>query len=204
MMNFQDQRDKEGNSQSSRVPPGQRLTQGFPILTYGETPRIPSDQWQLSITGQVETEVLLNWKEFMALPKIKVTADFHCVTTWSRLDNLWEGVSTREILKLTALKPEARYVMVHCYGEYTTNMPLDDFLKTPSLLAYQWQGQPLEAEHGGPCRLIIPHLYAWKSAKWVRKIELLDENQRGFWERYGYHIYGDLWREQRYSSQEDD
>jgi DMSO/TMAO reductase YedYZ molybdopterin-dependent catalytic subunit len=161
------------------------------------------DQWKLKIYGGVEKEIVLNWQEFIALPRIQITADFHCVTTWSRLDNLWEGVATGEIFKLVKVKPESRFVMIHCYGGYTTNLPLEDFLKPSSLLAVQWEGKPLEPDHGGPCRLVIPHLYAWKSAKWVNGIELLTENQRGFWERNGYHIYGNPWNEQRYSSQEE-
>jgi DMSO/TMAO reductase YedYZ molybdopterin-dependent catalytic subunit len=203
-MPISNHRDNNNNSNGLRVPPGQHLTNGFPVLSYGETPSISLDQWKLKIYGRVEKEVVLNWQEFTALPKIQVTADFHCVTTWSRLDNLWEGVATGEILKLVKVKPESKFVLIHCYGGYTTNLPLEDFLKPPALLAVQWEGKPLEPDHGGPCRLVIPHLYAWKSAKWVNGIELLSQNQRGFWERNGYHNYGDPWKEERYSSQEED
>jgi len=203
-MPISNHRDNSIKTNNSRVPPGQHLTNGFPVLSYGETPSISLDQWKLKIYGRVEKEVVLNWQEFTALPKIQVTADFHCVTTWSRLDNLWEGVATGEILKLVKVKPESKFVLIHCYGGYTTNLPLEDFLKPPSLLAIQWEGKPLEPDHGGPCRLVIPHLYAWKSAKWVNGIELLSQNQRGFWERNGYHNYGDPWKEERYSSQEEE
>ena len=186
----------------NRVPPGQKLTTGFPVLTYGQTPSISTDQWKLKINGWLNEAFEMDWNQFISLPQSKITADFHCVTTWSRLDNLWEGVKTKDLIKLVKLNPKAKFVLAHSYGGYTTNITLDEFLDDDCLLAHHWEGKPLEAEHGGPCRLIIPKLYAWKSAKWVNRIEFLPEDQRGFWESYGYHNHGDPWKEERYSSQE--
>jgi DMSO/TMAO reductase YedYZ molybdopterin-dependent catalytic subunit len=187
---------------STRVPPGQYVTDKWPVLTYGDTPEIRPEDWTLRIFGRVEGEVKLPWTEFQALPRVQVKADFHCVTRFSTLDNPWEGVSTREILRRVRVDPEASHVMVHSYGGYTTNLPLEDFLSERSLLADRHGGQPLPVDHGGPVRLVVPHLYAWKSAKWVNGIELMDEDRRGFWEENGYHTYGDPWREERFSSQE--
>ena len=185
-----------------RVPPGQYTTSKWPVLTYGETPRIEPEQWSIHLFGKVAGETTLTWEQFQALPRVTVTADFHCVTRFSTLDNAWEGVSTRELLRQVRVDPEASHVMVHCYGGYTTNLPLEDFLSERSLLVDRHGGRPLPRDHGGPVRLVVPHLYAWKSAKWVNGIELLDGDKRGFWERNGYHTYGDPWREERFSSQE--
>jgi DMSO/TMAO reductase YedYZ molybdopterin-dependent catalytic subunit len=186
----------------ARVPPGQYVTEKWPVLTYGEVPRVDLATWRLRLTGRVETEKSLSWSDFQAMPRVEVTADFHCVTRFSTLDNRWGGVATRELLGRVAVRPEASHVMVHCAGGYTTNLPLEDFLAPEALLADRWSGQPLAVEHGGPLRLVVPHLYAWKSAKWVTGIELLSSDRRGFWEENGYHAYGDPWREQRFSSQE--
>jgi DMSO/TMAO reductase YedYZ molybdopterin-dependent catalytic subunit len=185
-----------------RIPPGQYVTAKWPVLTYGATPQIRLEDWSFRISGLVAMEVDLSWKRFQALPRARITADFHCVTRFSTLDNPWEGVATREILGLVQVGAEASHVLVHCYGGYTTNLPLEDFLSEHALLADRHNGEPLAVDHGGPVRLVIPHLYAWKSAKWVQGIELLSEDRRGFWEESGYHTYGDPWREQRFSSQE--
>lgn len=185
-----------------RVPPGQYVTDKWPVLTYGDTPEIEPERWSVLLFGRVAEEVTLTWEQFQALPRVRVTADFHCVTRFSTLDNAWEGVSTRELLRQVRPDSEASHVMVHCYGGYTTNLPLEDFLSEHALLVDRHNGLPLPVDHGGPVRLVVPHLYAWKSAKWVNGIELLDKDQRGFWERSGYHTYGDPWREERFSSQE--
>ena len=185
-----------------RVPPGQYLTQKWPVLTHGSVPHLDLATWRLRVTGEVEAEMSFSWNDFKALPRVEVTADFHCVTRFSTLDNRWGGVSTREILGRVAVRPDASHVLVHCAGGYTTNLPLEDFLAPEALLAHTWGGVPLMTEHGGPIRLVVPHLYAWKSAKWVTGIELLPGDRRGFWEENGYHTYGDPWREQRFSSQE--
>ncbi len=188
-------RQRYGN----RLPPGQRVVEGWPVMTYGATPRIELARWRLLLTGAVEREVSLTWEEFMALPKVTVRSDIHCVTGWSRVDNQWEGVLVKEVLALCRPRPEAVAVMVYCYGGYTTNVPLPDLLRDDVLLAYKHNGQPLTPEHGWPLRLVIPHLYFWKSAKWVRALELLPEDRPGFWEMYGYHMRGDPWREERYA-----
>jgi DMSO/TMAO reductase YedYZ molybdopterin-dependent catalytic subunit len=187
---------------AERVPPGQYVTEKWPVLTYGPEPHVDPSEWTLRLSGLVEEELAWSWEEFRALPRVKVTADFHCVTRFSTLDNAWEGVATRELLRRARLRPEASHVLVHCYGGYTTNLPLEDFLSERALVADTWRGQPLAVEHGGPARLVVPHLYAWKSAKWVSGFELLDADRRGFWEENGYHTYGDPWREERFSFQE--
>jgi DMSO/TMAO reductase YedYZ molybdopterin-dependent catalytic subunit len=185
-----------------RIPPGQYTTGKWPVLTYGETPRIEPESWSIHLFGKVAEETTLTWKQFQALPRVRITADFHCVTRFSTVDNPWEGVSTLTLLRQVRIDPEASHVMVHCYGGYTTNLPLEDLLSERSLLADRHDGRPLPRDHGGPVRLVVPHLYAWKSAKWVNGLELLDGDKRGFWERNGYHTYGDPWREERFSSQE--
>jgi DMSO/TMAO reductase YedYZ molybdopterin-dependent catalytic subunit len=187
---------------ADRVPPGQYATQKWPVLTYGDTPSIDLATWRLAIHGLVVAPIELRWQELQALPRIEVIADFHCVTRFSTLDNRWSGIATRTVLELAAVRPEASHVLVHCYGDYTTNLPLEDFLSGRAVFADSHGGVPLPVDHGGPLRLVVPHLYAWKSAKWVSAIELLDSDQRGFWERNGYHAYGDPWSEQRFSSQE--
>jgi DMSO/TMAO reductase YedYZ molybdopterin-dependent catalytic subunit len=185
-----------------RIPPGQYVTDKWPVLTYGPVPRFDPEVWRFQITGLVAREVEWSWRDFQALPRVEVTADFHCVTRFSTLDNRSGGVATREVPRQAEVDPEAGHVFVHCDGGYTTNLPLEDFLSERALFADTWNGEPLAVEHGGPLRLVVPHLYAWKSAKWVSGIELLPEAQRGFWEENGYHVYGDPWDEERFSSQE--
>jgi DMSO/TMAO reductase YedYZ molybdopterin-dependent catalytic subunit len=186
-------------AQSGRVPPGQRVTEGWPVLTYGNTPRIDLKDWRFTAGGEVEEQLSFTWEEFSALPQATLKSDVHCVTGWSKLDNAWAGVPFREVLSRVAPKPGARHVMVHCYGGYTTNVPLDDLTQDGVLFAHTHNGEPIPAEHGGPLRLVVPHLYFWKSAKWVRGLLFIDEDRPGFWEMYGYHIRGDPWKEERYS-----
>ena len=182
-----------------RLPPGQRLTDGWPVLTYGGTPNIDTSTFEFRVFGLVEEERTLSWDDLMALPQVTSTSDIHCVTTWSRYDNEWRGVRMRDVLALVNVLQEASEVMFHSYGGYTTNVPLADLMGDDVLLAHTHDGEPISRDHGGPLRGVIPHLYFWKSAKWVRGIELLPDARPGFWEMYGYHIYGDPWREERYS-----
>ncbi len=183
--------------QGIRVPPGQFVTKKFPVLTYGSEPQIDLESWRLRIFGLVEPEVELDWDEFSHLEWQKVDADFHCVTQWSALDQTWEGVSLAQVLSLTSPSPEAQFVMVHCYGGYTTNLPLELALEE-GLFAHRHMGEPLGKSHGWPLRFVVPSLYGWKSAKWVNGVELIAEDAPGFWEQRGYHIYGDPWKEERF------
>jgi DMSO/TMAO reductase YedYZ molybdopterin-dependent catalytic subunit len=182
-----------------RLPPGQSLTLKWPVLHYGSVPRFDESAWDFRISGEVISPLRLTWEEFRALPRVQVASDFHCVTRWSRLDNIWSGILFTEVLKLVQPAPSARHVLVLAEEGYTSNIPLSDLLHSNVLFAFDHDGQPLPPEHGGPLRLVVPHLYAWKSVKWVRGFTLLDHDQLGFWERNGYHAYGDPWREQRYS-----
>jgi DMSO/TMAO reductase YedYZ molybdopterin-dependent catalytic subunit len=182
-----------------RLPPGQSLTLKWPVLHYGSVPRFDPERWDFRVYGAVDAPVRWTWSEFNALPKVKRHSDFHCVTRWSRFDNDWEGVAFREVLERVKLKAGARYVLVHAEQGFTANVPLADLDREEVLLATHHDGQPLSPDHGYPLRLIVPHLYAWKSVKWVRGIEFLHQDAPGFWEQNGYHMYGDPWREQRFS-----
>ena len=182
-----------------RVPPGQRVTDGWPVLTYGGAPRIDLKDWRFAIAGLVEKEISLTWEELNALPQVDLHNDIHCVTGWSKLDNDWRGVRFRDVAALAMPKQEARHVMVHSYGGYTTNVPLADLMEDEVLFAHTHNGQPLQPEHGGPLRLVVPHLYFWKSAKWARGLLFMADEKPGFWEMYGYHVRGDPWKEERYS-----
>ena len=185
-----------------RVPPGQTLTAKWPVLTYGRTPRFDPRRWTFRCFGLVEQEVSFTWAELSALPRVTIASDVHCVTRWSKLDNTWEGVHVREVMRHVRLRPEARFAMIHADPGYTTNVALEDLLDDDVLLAFKHDGRDLEPEHGGPCRLVLPKLYFWKSAKWLRGFEFLDVNPPGFWEQNGYHMHGDPWKEERYSDQE--
>jgi DMSO/TMAO reductase YedYZ molybdopterin-dependent catalytic subunit len=185
-----------------RVPPGQVLTKKWPVLTYGTTPRFNPQTWTFRCFGLVEDPLTWSWEQFLKLPRVEIVSDIHCVTRWSKLDNRWEGVSIREIVKRVRVKSDAVAVMVHADPDYTTNVGLADLLDGDVLLALKHDGQDLEPDHGGPCRLVIPKLYFWKSAKWVRAFEFLDVNAPGFWEVNGYHMHADPWTEERFSSQE--
>jgi DMSO/TMAO reductase YedYZ molybdopterin-dependent catalytic subunit len=179
-----------------RLPPGQYLAQDFPVLSAGPTPRVRTETWEFTVTTETGEKHTWSWAELMALPSEKPTVDIHCVTQWSKLDTRWRGVPVDTLVG--GLDTEADYVMVHSYGGYTTNLPLADLLDGQAWIAYEYGGKPLTPEHGGPARLLVPHLYFWKSAKWVRGLELKTRDEPGFWENAGYHDYGDPWREQRY------
>ena len=192
-------RNKDREKYGDRLPNGQHVVENWPVLTYGGAPRIELKDWEFRVFGLVEKEVKFSWDQFKALPTTKVHCDIHCVTTWSRFDNDFEGVSILELLNHATPKPEAEAVMLHCYGGYTTNLLLSDLKRPEALLAYKHDGKDLEGQHGGPCRLVVPHLYFWKSAKWVRAFEFIARDRHGFWEQYGYHLRGDPWKEERYS-----
>ena len=185
-------------NQDGDVPPGQFVTDKFPVLTFGGTPEIDIETWRLRIFGLVEQELTLDWGQLKDLEQTSVDAEFHCVTQWSRLENTWEGVSFARLAGLARPLTEARFVMVHCYGGYSTNLPLDVLLDDDVLLADQHDGAPLDPKHGGPLRLVVPKRYGWKSAKWVNGIEFMAEDAPGFWESRGYHMEGDPWKEQRF------
>jgi len=179
-----------------RVPPGQHLTSDFPVLSAGPTPHTPLDQWSFTITGELDGDRSWSWEEFRALPSEPITCDIHCVTAWSKLDTQWEGVSVDTLLE--GIDTAAGYVVAFSDGGYTTNVPLDDVTGGKAWIAFAYDGEELDPEHGGPARLLVPHLYFWKSAKWVRGLRLVSEDEPGFWESLGYHSYGDPWQEQRY------
>lgn len=180
-----------------RLPPGQHLADGFPVLTAGPTPRVPTDTWRFVITDAARRRHTWSWDDLMRLPREQITADIHCVTKWSKLGTRWEGVSLDTLFE--SVPAVADHALVHTYDAYTTNVPLGDLLGAKAWLAYRYEGAELDPRHGGPARLLVPHLYLWKSAKWVRGIHLLDHDEPGFWEMRGYHNYGDPWREQRYA-----
>jgi DMSO/TMAO reductase YedYZ molybdopterin-dependent catalytic subunit len=182
---------------AGRIPPGQYLTDGFPILAAGPTPRIDISEWRLSLVGEIDEPLTWSWDELQALPQEQITVDIHCVTKWSKLDTGWVGVSLDTLL--AGVDTSAEFVLARSYGGYTTNLPLADVSDSKAWIAHTYDGEPLDPEHGGPARLLVPHLYFWKSAKWVREIELRGDDEPGFWESYGYHSYGDPWREQRYA-----
>ncbi|MFI0367285.1 sulfite oxidase-like oxidoreductase [Actinomadura sp. 1N219] len=178
------------------LPPGQYLTDDFPVLSAGPTPRIPADEWEFTVTTESGREHRWTWREFLDLPSETPRVDIHCVTKWSKLGTEWQGVSLDVLL--ADVETEADYVLAHSYGGYTTNLPLEDVLNGQAWVVHRYDGEDLAPEHGGPARLLVPHLYFWKSAKWVRGITLLTDDEPGFWESAGYHDYGDPWREQRY------
>jgi DMSO/TMAO reductase YedYZ molybdopterin-dependent catalytic subunit len=180
----------------ARVPPGQYVTTDFPVLSAGPTPHTPLGEWSFTIRGEVGAARSWTWEEFAALPSETVTVDIHCVTKWSKLDTVWSGVSIDTLME--GVETAAGYVTAFCDGGYTTNVPLKDLTGGQAWVAVGFGGEPLQGEHGGPARLLVPHLYFWKSAKWVRGLDLTVADEPGFWERYGYHDYGDPWREQRY------
>jgi len=182
-----------------RIPPNQRPTTNFPVLHYGEVPKVDVAQWTLSIFGLVEKERKLSYQEFNSLPQVKVFSDIHCVTGWSKLDNLWEGVSTSVIKDFVKILPGANFVMVHGAGGFTTNLSLNDFFQPDVLFAMRHNHNPLSRAHGFPVRLVVPRLYFWKSAKWVAGLELMAQDRPGFWEMNGYHMHGEPWKEERYS-----
>jgi DMSO/TMAO reductase YedYZ molybdopterin-dependent catalytic subunit len=199
--NLSERRTREREMKAAgRLPPGQSLTLKWPVLHEGSVPEFDPAKWDFEISGLVEKPLRLSWPEFTRLPMREVQADMHCVTRWSRFDVRWEGIPFAEVATLARFNPEANFVMVHAEQGYSSNVPLADLLRTTTLFALKHDGAPLPAEHGYPVRLVVPHLYAWKSVKWVRGIEFLAADAPGFWERNGYHIYGNPFREQRFTS----
>lgn len=187
-----------GDRTRDRLPPGQRGVRNWPVLDLGVQPDVPAAQWRLDVDGAVAAPIAWSWAEFAAQPQVDVVSDIHCVTAWSRYDNRWSGVATRQLLEVVKPSADARFVIQHGYDGYTANVPLDDFAGADVLLAHSWEGRPLTREHGGPVRLVLPKLYFWKSAKWLRRIEFATEDRAGFWEQRGYHMRGDPWAEERY------
>jgi len=202
MFNPFKQKDQVQSDQRHRVPPGQYVTDKFPVLHCGSVPKYTNveEQWDLRCWGELAEPIRFSFREFRALPTTTIKTDIHCVTRWSKLDTVWEGVSFREFLRhIPPLKPSARFVIAHSEQGYTANLPLDVLLDDDVLLAYKYDGQELTPEHGYPLRLLVPKKYFWKSAKWLRGIEFLDHDRLGFWERYGYNNNADPWREERYA-----
>jgi DMSO/TMAO reductase YedYZ molybdopterin-dependent catalytic subunit len=185
--------------EDQRLPPGQHLTRDWPVLDLGVEPPVTRERWRLDVYGAIETPVFWSFDEFAAQKQARSVSDIHCVTTWSRYDNQWDGLATRELLAICQPREDARFVVLHSYDGYTTNLALEDFAAEDALLAHSWSGQPLTKEHGGPVRLVVPHLYFWKSAKWLQAIEFRTGDAPGFWEVRGYHNRGDPWAEERYS-----
>ncbi len=181
-----------------RLPPGQVLTQKWPVLSYGSPPRYDMGRWTLRLYGDVEAPATLHWTDLQALPRTAVTADMHCVTTWSRLDNRWEGVAFKDLVGLVQPRPSARYVIAHCASNYTTSVPVEVLADGDVLIADRHDGQALTDDHGGPLRLVVPKKYAWKSAKWLEALEWVENDRLGFWERNGYNNSADPWLEERY------
>ncbi len=193
-------RNQEAQVKSEgRLPPGQSLTQKFPVLTYGPTPPFNEATWDLRVFGEVEQEKRWNWAEFQQLPTVTITTDIHCVTRWSKFDTTWEGVLFRDFMKLAGVKESAKYVIAHCEYSYTTNTPLEIMLDDDVLLAYKYNGEFLDPDHGFPVRTLVPKRYFWKSAKWVRGLEFSAHDKPGFWEQGGYHNEADPWKEERFS-----
>ena len=187
---------RRANADASRVPPGQYVTADFPVLSAGPTPNTRLATWTFTIRGAIDAPISWTWEQLRSLPSESITVDIHCVTKWSKLGTSWRGVSIDTLLD--GVQTSAEHVLAFSDGGYTTNLPLEDLTGGKAWVAYEYEGEPLHPEHGGPARLLVPHLYFWKSAKWIRGLELLDDDEPGFWERYGYHNYGDPWREQRY------
>ncbi len=190
---------KTVRAEEARLPPGQHLTRDWPTLDLGVMPEISKQRWRLDVYGAIENPIFWDFAQFFAQAQTEFVSDIHCVTTWSRYDNQWMGLPTRQLLEACQPHDDARFVVLHSYDGYTTNLALEDFGAEDALLAHSWSGQPLSTEHGGPVRLVVPHLYFWKSAKWLQAIEFVTADAPGFWEVRGYHNRGDPWAEQRYS-----
>jgi DMSO/TMAO reductase YedYZ molybdopterin-dependent catalytic subunit len=191
---------RSARPETERLPPGQHLVKDWPTLDLGMQPDVEKEDWKLKIFGAVENPLTWDWAGFTGQKQSHFVSDIHCVTTWSRYDNRWDGVSTRVLLETVKPKPGADFVLLHAFDGYTTNLTLEDFAAEDALLAHSWEGKPLTLHHGGPVRLVVPHLYFWKSAKWISKIEFRTDNHPGFWEVNGYHDRGDPWKEERYSN----
>lgn len=195
---FVGRRSKLGSS--DRIPPGQHIVEGFPVLTAGPVPRIGVEEWKFTLKVGPRPVKVWNWTEFNALPQTGMTRDIHCVTSWSKFDTSWEGVTIDDILVDAGLSAPTGFVLAHCYDGYSTNLPLADLLLGKAMIALRYEGKRLPRDHGGPARLLVPHLYFWKSAKWVNGLQFTAQEEAGFWELRGYHIHGDPWREQRYTN----
>lgn len=194
---------KANNSEfGDRLPPGQVLTERFPILHEGEIPTYDLAQWDLQVFGNVEKELTFTYEDILNLPQTTIVCDIHCVTRWSRFDNTFTGVKFSDFLKMAGITPKSQYVMVHADHDYTANLKLEDLMRDDVLLAYRFENEPLSSKHGGPLRLIVPHLYFWKSVKWLRGFEFIEENKPGFWEQNGFHINGDPFQEERFSDED--
>ncbi len=191
---FVPKRDK-----NDRLPPGQYEDRGFPVLSLGPTPDVSKDEWKLNVLGLVDNKLSWNWNEFLKLPQEDVVKDIHCVTKWSKFDSKWRGVSMDHIMKMVGVQKNATHLIAHSYDGYSTNLPLADVSNGKAWVAISYDGGDIPAEHGGPARLLVPHLYFWKSAKWLERLEFIDHDIPGFWETRGYHNYGDPWKEQRYT-----
>jgi DMSO/TMAO reductase YedYZ molybdopterin-dependent catalytic subunit len=192
-------RGRPEGERADRVPPGQHLEEGFPVLSAEPTPRIRLDQWTLALQQDGRLIAQWSWAQFGDLPQTEILVDIHCVTKWSKLDTRWRGVTFDDLLRAAGLAmPPSSFVMAHCEGGYTTNLPVADLIDRKAMVATHYDGQPLTPVHGGPARLLVPHLYFWKSAKWLRGLHFIETNRPGFWESHGYHMYADPWREQRY------
>lgn len=190
---------KTAEREAQRLPPGQREVKNWPVLDLGVQPNVPVERWKLTIDGMVENPLTWDWTAFQAQPPARRRSDIHCVTAWSRFDNIWDGVSAAHLLELVKPKPEAKFVVQHSFDGYTTNVPIEAFADEDTILAARWEGQPISREHGGPVRVILPRLYLWKSAKWLKRLEFINRDRPGYWEDRGYHMLGDPWLEQRYS-----
>lgn len=182
-----------------RLPPGQSFTHDFPVLSAGPTPQVRTDSWSFIVKVGPKPVARWTWDEFNALPRTKITRDIHCVTTWSKFDTSWEGVTFDEVLAAAKLEPPTGFVLAHSYDDYSTNIPVADLVGGKAMIALRYDDKPIEPDHGGPARLLVPHLYFWKSAKWLKALQFTEKDEAGFWEERGYHMYGDPWREQRYS-----
>lgn len=189
---------RQQDGPSGRVPPGQHLVDDFPVLSAGPTPRIRAEDWKFTLKAGPKPLKTWDWAAFNALPQTSIVRDIHCVTTWSKLDTRWEGVSIDDLLTDAGVDPPTEFVLAHSYGGYSTNVPLADLVAGKAIIALKYDGRPLEPDHGGPARLLVPHLYFWKSAKWVNGLQFTTRDEAGFWELRGYHMYGDPWKEQRY------
>jgi DMSO/TMAO reductase YedYZ molybdopterin-dependent catalytic subunit len=190
---------RRANAAADRIPPGQHAVNDFPVLSAGPTPRTTPERWTFSLEGEVENAARWAWEEFLALPAQEFTVDIHCVTRWTKLDTRWRGVTVDTLLQHVRVRPKARFITAFCDGGYTANLPLPDAVGGQAFVAYEYDGKPLAPEHGGPARLVVPHLYFWKSAKWVRGLMLMEKDKRGFWESAGYNNHGDPWKEERYA-----
>ncbi len=199
LKNFFSRKDEEEKIKSEgRLPPGQSLTRKFPVLHYGPVPQFDETTWELRVFGEVEEEKRWTWEEFKQIPTVQLTTDIHCVTGWSKFDTIWEGPRFRDFIQLFTLKPTAKYVIAHAEYGFTANLPLEAMMDDDVILAWKYNGEPLQPEHGYPLRLVVPKRYFWKSAKWLRGLEFSAEDRPGFWERAGYHNEGDPWKEERY------